>query len=171
MSSVATSGRVRFGSALYISFVMSLLLFLSTLQLMVPAHFPLWNALLDKEAGWAGKIMKGWFFFSVVAPQTLCFCCTRQSQPAVTELSFFCHFPFLTLSASRVCVCVFYIVTLNIIQSSSYRSSTTLFPVMPSICEFSLDIFIRINWEWKLVSGDTWGWGSFSLRFISGMWS
>lgn len=54
LSGVATSGRVGFGSALYISFVMSLLLFLFTLQLMVPAHFPLWNALLNKEAGWAG---------------------------------------------------------------------------------------------------------------------
>lgn len=49
VSSMATSGRVHFGSALYISYVMSLLLFLFTLQLMVPAYFPLWNALLNKE--------------------------------------------------------------------------------------------------------------------------
>lgn len=99
--------------------------------------------------------MKGWFFSAVVAPQTLSFCCTGQSRPAVTSWAFsvtslsFC-------SLAHVCACVFYIVTLNIIQSSSCCSSPTFFPIMSTICESSLDIFLRMNFsEWKLVSGDS----------------
>lgn len=92
LSSVTTSGCVRVSTldlvcrAVTVSFIHS------------AAHVPLSNALLNEEAGWAWIDNERLIFLcTVVAPQTLCFCGAGQSRPAVTELSFFCRFPFLPL--------------------------------------------------------------------------